>query len=83
LLLKSNILLLSLLDNSTLFNAIALALTKKLAFNLKITNLLIYYKIIILLFKLCQITHPDNPFTLAKEGNSDFFLQIAIILYLK
>ena len=52
LLLKSSALLLLLLNDLTLSNIIALALTKKLAFSLRIINPSIYYRIAILLFKL-------------------------------
>jgi hypothetical protein len=52
-LLKSSVLLLLLLNDSTLSNIVALALTKKLASSLRITSLSIYYRITILLFKLC------------------------------
>jgi hypothetical protein len=53
LLLKSSALLLSLLNNLTLFNIVALVLIKKLAFSLRMAGLFTHYRIAILLFELC------------------------------
>jgi hypothetical protein len=51
-LLKSSVLLLSLLNDLTLSNTVALASTKKLAFSLRITSPSTHYRITILLYKL-------------------------------
>ena len=73
----------SLLDDSTLSDIIALALTKKLASSLRMTGPSIYYKIAVLLFELYRTAHPDGPFTPVKEGNKDVFPRTVFVPYLE